>query len=89
MVDYKEQVFITSIKANMQCSICHGDYGNSVNYDTTYSKIAHKYFLKAFYNRTNKKKYNMQSRECNVCHTNVIVMKNVIISKRALQNKRQ
>ena len=23
MVDYKEQVFITGIKANMQCSICH------------------------------------------------------------------
>ena len=23
MVDYKEQVFITGIKANMPCSICH------------------------------------------------------------------
>ena len=23
MVDYKEQVFITGINANMQCSICH------------------------------------------------------------------
>ena len=23
MVDYKEQVFITGVKANMQCSICH------------------------------------------------------------------
>ncbi len=23
MVDYEEQVFITGIKANMQCSICH------------------------------------------------------------------
>ena len=23
IVDYKEQVFITEIKANVQCSICH------------------------------------------------------------------
>ena len=23
MVDYKEQVFITGVKANMQCFICH------------------------------------------------------------------
>ncbi len=38
------------------------DYGSAVNYDTTYSEAAHKYLLKAFYNRTNKKEYNLQIR---------------------------
>ena len=36
------------------------DYGNSVNYDTAHNKLAHKYLFKAFYNRTNKKKYDAQ-----------------------------
>ncbi len=36
---------------------CIRDYGSIVNYDTAHSKAAHKY-LKAFYNRTNKKEYN-------------------------------
>ena len=31
------------------------DYNSAVNYNTAYSKTAHKYFLKAFYNKTNKK----------------------------------
>ena len=30
------------------------DYGSAINYNTTHSKIAHKYLLKAFHNRTNK-----------------------------------
>lgn len=30
-----------------------------VNYNTAYSKAVHKYFLKAFYNKTNKKEYNL------------------------------
>ena len=34
------------------------DYDSNVNYDTVHSKAAHKYLLKAFYNRTNKKEYN-------------------------------
>ena len=34
---------------------CIWDYGNTVNYDTAHSEAAHKYLLKAFYNRTNKK----------------------------------
>ncbi len=35
-------------------------YGNVVNYDTAHSKAAHKYLLKAFYNKTNKKEYDSQ-----------------------------
>lgn len=31
------------------------DYSSVVNYDIAHSKIAHKYFLKLFYNKTNKK----------------------------------
>ncbi len=36
------------------------DYGSMVNYNTTHSKVTHKYFLKAFYNRMNKKEYKSQ-----------------------------
>ena len=35
------------------------DYGSIVNYNIAYSKAVHKYFLKAFYNKTNKKEYNL------------------------------
>ena len=41
---------------------CIRDYGSAVKYDTTHSKIAHKYLLKAFYNRINKKEYDVQIR---------------------------
>ena len=36
------------------------DYGSAVNYDTGYSKAAHKYLVKEFYNKTNKKEYDLQ-----------------------------
>ncbi len=39
---------------------CIRDYSSAVNYDTAYSKAAHKYLRKAFYNRTNKKEYDSQ-----------------------------
>ena len=34
---------------------CIQDYGSVVNYDTAYTKIAHKYLIKAFCNKINKK----------------------------------
>ena len=34
------------------------DYGSAVNYDTAHSEAVHKYLLKTFYNKTNKKEYN-------------------------------
>ena len=37
---------------------CIRDYGSAVNYNIAHSKVVHKYILKAFYNRTNKKEYN-------------------------------
>ena len=59
-----------------------------MNYNIDYSKAAHKYPSKSFYNKTNKKKYDTQSRQYNVYYTNIIAIKNVIISKKA-RTKRQ
>ena len=36
------------------------NYGSAINYNTAYSKAAHKYLLKAFYNKMNKKEYESQ-----------------------------
>ena len=41
---------------------CIRDYGSAVNYHTAHSEAAHKYLLKAFYNRTNQKEYELQIR---------------------------
>ncbi len=49
-----------------------------VNYDTTHSEVTHKYLLKAFYNKINKKEYDSQIRHHNVCNPNIIAMKDVI-----------
>ena len=65
------------------------DYSSTVNYDTAYNKAAHKYFLKVFYNKTNKKEYNVQIWQYNVYYTKIIAIKNVIISKRALEKEGQ
>ena len=68
---------------------CIRDYGSAINYDTVHSKAAHKYLLKAFYNKTNKKEYNAQIWQDNVRHTNLIAMKDVIISRKALEKEGQ
>lgn len=49
-----------------------------VNYDIAHSKAVHKYFFKAFYNRINKKEYNLQIRQHNVRHTNIITIKKIL-----------
>ena len=65
------------------------DYGSAVNYDIAYSKAAHKYLLKVFYNRTNKKEYDVQIWQYNIRYTNVIAIKDVIISKKTLEKEGQ
>lgn len=50
--------------------------------------IKYKYFFKIFYNRTNKKKYNLQIWQYNVHHINIIVMKNIIILKKAREKEK-
>lgn len=57
---------------------CIQNYITAVNYDTAYNKAVHKYLLKAFYNRINKKDYDLLIRQHNVHYTNVITMKNII-----------
>ena len=68
---------------------CIRDYDSVVNYDTAHSEAAYKYLLKAFYNRTNKKEYDAQIWQHNISYTNVIAIKDVIISKKALKKERQ
>lgn len=53
-----------------------------INYNTTYSKTIHKYFFKSFYNKTIKKEYESQTQQHNVRHTNIIGIKDVIISEK-------
>ena len=65
------------------------NYVSTINYNTALSKAAHKYLLKAINNKTNKKKYDTQIRQHNIHHTNVITMKDVIISKKVQEKKRR
>ena len=64
------------------------DYNNTVNYNIAYNKVAHKYFFKVFYNKTNKKEHNLQIRQHNVYYTNIIEIKDVIIIEKAKKKKR-
>lgn len=41
--------------------------------------MAHKYFLKAVYNKINKKEYKLLIWQYNVQHINIITIKDVII----------
>lgn len=58
---------------------CIQDYGSKINYDKANSKIVYKYLFKAFYKKINKKKYESEILEYNICHTNVIAIQNVIL----------
>ncbi len=55
-----------------------------INYDIAHSEAAHKYLLKAFYRRTNKKEYESQILKHNICHTNVIAMQDAILIAKVL-----
>ena len=63
------------------------NYSSTVNYSTAYSETAHKYFLKVFYNRTNKKEYDLQIRQYNIRHTYITAMKDVISEEKAREKK--
>lgn len=64
------------------------DYGSAVNSNTTHSKVVHKYIPKLFYNRTNKKEYNMQIWEYNVCYTNIIEIKDIPILEKKKEREK-
>lgn len=58
-----------------------------INDDIAYSKAVHKYLFKAFYKKTNHKKYDLQIWQYNIDHTNIITMKDVIILEKAKRKK--
>ncbi len=49
-----------------------------------HSKVAHKYLLKAFYGRTNKKEYKLQISKHDIYYTNVIAMQDAILMAKVL-----
>ena len=61
------------------------DYGSVVNYNIAHKKVVYKYLLQAFYNWINKKKYDLQIWQHNICHTNIITMKYLIISRKVME----
>lgn len=50
-----------------------------VNYNTTHSKVVYKYLLKVFYNKTNKKLYDLKIWQYNIRHTYIIAIKDIIV----------
>lgn len=51
--------------------------------------MANKYLLKVFYYKINKKEYNLQICQYNICHINRIVMKDIIATaKKSRKNKK-
>lgn len=65
------------------------DYSSAVNYNTTHSKIAYKYFLKDFYNKIKKNKYNTQIQQHNIRHVYIILITKVIILEKSRKRKRE
>ena len=50
--------------------------------------MAYKYLLKTFYNKTNKKEYDLQIRQHIICYRNIIAMKKVIaMAEKDRENK--
>ncbi len=60
------------------------DYGSAINYDIAHSEAAHKYLLKAFYEQTNKKEYELQILKHNIRHTYVIAIQDAILMAKVL-----
>ena len=64
------------------------NYSSAANYNNVYSKVTHKYLIKIFYNRTNKKEYDLQIWQYNICYTNIIAIKDVIIIEKVKEKKK-
>lgn len=58
-----------------------------VNYNIAHSKMAHKYLFKVFYNKINKKKYNFQIWLYSIRHTDIIVIKDIIILEKTREKE--
>ena len=55
------------------------NYRSTINYDKAHNEAVHKYFLKAFYEKINKKKWKLQILKHNICYINVIAMQDFIL----------
>lgn len=62
------------------------NYDSIVNYNTAYNEVAYKLFFKIFYNRINKKQYNLKFGII-IYHINIIVIKNVIFLEKISEKK--
>lgn len=63
------------------------NYSNVVNYNTAYSKALYKYFFTVFFNKTIKKKYKLQIWKHNLCHSNIIAIRDRIILEKIREKK--
>lgn len=66
---------------------CILDYSSAVNNDTTYGEALYKYLFKVFYKITNKKEYNSQIWKYIMYYTNILIIKDVIISENTKKKK--
>ena len=63
---------------------CIREYGAADNFDTEHSEAAHKYHVKAFYGRTNKRQgYEDQICLHNTRRINMLAMTNVLFHKKS------
>ena len=63
---------------------CIQEYKAADNFDTEHSKAAHKYHVKAFYRKTNKRKsYEDQICLHNTRRINMLVMTNVLFHRKS------
>ena len=59
-----------------------------LNHNTAYSKAAHKYFLKVFYNKTNNEEYKLQIWQYKIYYINIIAMKDICILKKVKKKEK-
>ena len=59
------------------------DYSSAINYNTAHSEVTQKYLLKIFYNKINKKEYDLLIWQYNIRYINIIVIKDVFIKENA------
>lgn len=50
--------------------------------------MVYKYLLKAFYNKINKKEYNLQIWQHNIYYINITALKDIIIFEKAREKKK-
>lgn len=59
-----------------------------INYNIIYSKIMHQNFFKVFYNKLNKKRYNLQIQQYNIYYNNTVIIKDIIILKKVKKKEK-